>query len=208
MILSAQLRDSSEKLTALRTNGFIPAVVYGTKQENTLISVPHAEFLRVFKTAGENTVITLQLPKGTIQVLVHEVQLNAVNHVALHIDFLAIDAKTAVSVGVPIEFVGESPAVKAGAGLLNTLIDELEIEVLPNDIPAKFVVDISVLQNLHDSIRVKDIVLPKSAQATVDEDTVIAVISEPRKEDDDSLTNEIDLDSIEVEKKGKKEETE
>ena len=114
MTLSAQLRDSNEKLAALRANGFIPAVVYGTKQENTLIAIPHAEFLRVFKTARENTVITLQLPNNSIQVLVHEVQLNAVNHIALHIDFLAIDAKTAVSVGVPVEFVNESPAVRAG----------------------------------------------------------------------------------------------
>jgi large subunit ribosomal protein L25 len=121
--------------------------------------------------------------------------------------FLAVDITRVVTVPVPVEYIGEAPAVKAGLGVLNTLVDELEIEVLPTEIPHKIEVDLSTLVNLGDAIYVNDIakLLPKSAQAILDGEVVICVIAGIREESEEESSSEIDFDSIEAEKKGKKE---
>lgn len=204
MQINAQLKDLSVKSAALREQGLVPAVCYGSKQETIALTIEHGEFLKVYKEAGETTIIDLMVNGKTISVLIHDVQVNPVNHKLLHVDFLAIDKNTEITVSVPIEYINEAPAVKNGLGVLNTVLDELEIEVLPNELPQELIVDVSTLQNVGDSIRVEDVKLPKSAKATVDGEVVLCVISGFQEEKEES-TEGIDFNAIEVEKKGKKE---
>ena len=109
-----------------------------------------------------------------------------------------------VQVNVPLEFVGESPAVKGGGNLVKALHD-IEIKVAPKDLPKSLDVDITGLVDFTIRVLAKDIKLPESAELVTKEDEVVALVAEAVEE----VIEEVvvpDLDSIEVEKKGKEEE--
>jgi large subunit ribosomal protein L25 len=188
----------------LRKEGILPAVIYGRKEESTPISVNRKDFEKLFRAAGESTVITLTGLGSEKDALIHEVDFDPVLGTPIHADFYAIEKGQTVTVSVPIEFDGVSPAVKELGGILVKVMHELEIEVLPKELPHAFHVDISTLKTLDDQILIKDLKLPPSAIVTLDLDEVVAMISIAQ----DEPINEapMDLSQIEVEKKGKKEE--
>jgi len=185
----------------------VPAVVYGARVENTSISVPSTDFIKVLKAAGESSTVALNLDGKNIDVLIHEVQVDPVKGFPIHIDFLAIDMNKPVEVVVELEFTGVAPAEKAGLGSLMKVLHEISIEALPKDLPHTIIVDISSLQTLDDQIHVKDIVAPKGVTIITDADEVVALVAPAKAEKVESDTP-ADLSSIEVEKKGKQESAE
>ncbi len=209
-ILTATKRSKADKLESIRSNGMIPAVVYGARVENTLISVSSISFDKMFKLVGESNTIVLDIPGETakdksqkIDVLIHDVQVDPVKGFTRHIDFLAIDMNKPVEVAIPIEFVGIAPAEKDGLGVLVKVLHELEIEALPKDLPHSLSVDLSTIMTLEDQIHVKDIKLPNGVKMITAGDEAIAIMSLIKEEAEEVP---VDLTSIEVEKKGKKEE--
>jgi len=210
--LTATKRSKADKLKTIRTNGMIPAVVYGVQVENTIISVPSVDFQKILKIAGESSTILLEI-KGEegkkevskkIDVLIHDMQLDPIKGFPIHVDFLAIDMNKPVEVTVPIEFTGIAPAEKDNLGNLVKVLHEVEIEALPKDLPHNVVVDLSVLVALNDQIHVKSIVLPKGVTMITNADEVVALIAAIKEEVVEEAP--VDLSAIEVEKKGKKEE--
>jgi len=205
------MRSKADKLAVIRTNGMIPAVVYGARVENTTISVPSVDFQKVLKVAGESSTIALEVTdeKGTskkIDVLIHDMQFDPIKGFPIHVDFLAIDINKPVEVTVPVEFTGIAPAEKSGLGTLVKVLHELDIEGLPKDLPHNIVVDLSNLVALDDQIRVEDISLPKGITMITDKEELIALIAPNKEEEAEEVAAPVDLSSIEVEKKGKKEE--
>ena len=210
MILTATKRSKSDNLGVIRNNGMIPAVVYGVRVENTMVSVPAISFEKVLKIAGESSTIVLEI-KGEgkeamnkVDVLIHDVQLDPVKGTPLHIDFLAIDMNKAIEVMIPIEFTGIAPAEKDGLGVLVKVLHEIEIEALPKDLPHSVTVDLSTLVALDDQIHIKSIVLPKGVTMKTNEEEVVALITAIKEEKVEEVP--VDLSAIEVEKKGKKDE--
>lgn len=204
--LSATIRND-EKLIAIRTAGSIPAVVYGAGITTPIhVSVEREMFKKAWKVAGGSSAITLSVDGKNHDVLIHDFQIDPKTDVVIHADFLALDKSTKVTVGVELEFVGVSPAVKSGTGTLEKMLHEIEVEALPKDLPKSIEVDISSLANVHDQIHVKDLKIPAGVELKTDEEDVIAVITGLNEETEE--TTEVDLSSIEVEKKGKKEESE
>jgi len=190
----------------------VPAVVYGARVENTMISVSSTDFGKILKKAGESSTIVLEIKddseKGgvsqNIDVLIHDIQVDPVKGFPIHVDFLAIDMNKPVEVTIPVEFIGVAPAEKNSLGVLVKVIHEIDIEALPKDLPHNVTVDVSVLVALDDQIHIKDIVLPKGVKMITDENEVIALIAAIKEEVEESAP--VDLASIEVEKKGKKDE--
>lgn len=212
--LTATRRSKTEKLDLIRSNGMIPAVVYGARVENTIISVPSVDFEKILKVAGESSTIVLEIAgasekeKSTkVDVLIHDMQKDPIRGFPIHIDFLAIDMNKEIEVSIPIEFIGVSPAEKGGLGVLVKTLHEVEIEALPKDLPHSISVDLSVLALLDDQIHVKDIVIPKGVKMITDLDEVVALIAAVKEEKEEEQAP-VDLSAIEVEKKGKKEEEE
>lgn len=204
--LTATKRSKTDKLAIIRSNGMIPAVVYGARVENTLISVPSTLFTKLLKTAGETSAIVLEITDDkNVDVLIHDVQVDPIKGFPIHVDFLAIDMNKAIEVTVPLEFTGIAPAEKNSLGVLVKALHEIDIEALPKDIPHVLTVDVSSLVTLEDQIHVKDIVLPKGVSVITDSEEVVALVTEVKEESEDSTP--VDLSSIEVEKKGKKEES-
>ncbi len=209
--LTATKRSKTEKLVDIRSNGMVPAVVYGAQVENTPISVSSVDFLKLFKVAGETSTIVLELEdtesktKKNLNVLIHDLQVHPVKGFPLHIDFLAIDMNKKINVSVPLEYIGVAPADKDGLGILNKVIHEIEIEALPKDMPNSIEVDLSSLINLDDQIRARDITLSDGVELVTDADKIIALIASIKEVIEEVVEEEVDLSSIEVEKKGKKE---
>ena len=202
--LTATKRSKTDSLESVRSNGMVPAVVYGARVENTSISVPSVDFIKAFKVAGESSTIMLDLAGKKIDVLIHEVQVDPVKGFPIHVDFLAIDMNKPVEVTIPLEFTGIAPAEKNGLGVLVKVLHEVEIEALPKDLPHVVSVDVSSLVTLEDQIHAKDIKLPAGVELyhVNPEDTVVSISSAVEIGE----LVQVDLSSIEVEKKGKKEE--
>ena len=129
-----------------------------------------------------------------------------VSHWLIHVDFFAVDANEKLEVGVKLEFVGVSEAVKSLGGTLVKVAHELEVECLPKDLPHEIVVDISKLATLDSVITVADLPLPTGVVAKALPEEVIASIAVGKEEDLSAPVATLDADAIEVEKKGKKEE--
>jgi len=198
-------RAGNEKPTALRKAGKVPAVFYGRKIKSTPISVERKLFEKAFAQAGENAIVTLQGAAGEIQSLIHEVSRHPVSEAIEHIDFYAFEAGQKVSVRVPLEFVGTSPAVKEKGAVLVKVLRELSIEAEPKNLPRSISVDIAPLVDFASQILAKDIALPNGVSLVEKPEEVIASVYEPKEEKVEEATTAPDLSQIEVMKKGKEE---
>ncbi|MEX2029258.1 MAG: 50S ribosomal protein L25 [Candidatus Paceibacterota bacterium] len=203
--IKAEKRDEAIKLDKLRKSGRIPAVFYGADQTTTPVSIGTIEFKKIWRDAGESSTVKVGVGTQNIDVLIHEVQVDPVTSEPIHVDFLAIDMKKKVTVGVPLEFIGISEAVKSGIGNLVKVLHEIEVEALPADLPHDLSVDISKLNTLEDVIIVADIKLPAGVVAITDANDVVASIIAQVEEKEEEVVP-VDLSAIEVEQKGKKEE--
>src|SRR4051812_31851908 len=112
LILDAQARTKEENLNKLRKEGKMPAVFYGKKTASTPITLSHKDFLKVWHKAGESGVVSIKTPAGTVDTLIHSVDLDPVTDIPRHVDFYVFEKGKKLEVSVPLEFVGVSPAVK------------------------------------------------------------------------------------------------
>ena len=205
MQLQVEKRNIATKPHSLRQKGLLPAVVYGRSETSTPIQVERKVFEKLFKAAGESTVITLAGLGEEKDALIQEVSFDPVTGAATHADFYAIEKGQTVTVSIPFEFIGESPAVKDLGGILVKVMHELEITCKPKDLPHSFKVDVSTLTALDSQIQVKDLAIPAAAQVTIDLGEVIAMIDVAKEEPVEEVA--ADISAIEIsEDRGKKEE--
>lgn len=203
LTLDVTKRSKTDNVAHMRSNGMVPGVVYGAKVENTSVVFPKNIFEKVFREARETTTVNLVLDGKTIQVLIHDVQYDPVKGFPMHVDFLAVDADTKTVVSVPLEFAGVAPAQKGGLGNVVKVAHEIEIASLPKDIPQKIIVDLGGLDSLDSQITAGELSLPAGVELMTKKDEILVSIT-PLHEESESAT--VDLASIEVKKKGKKDE--
>jgi large subunit ribosomal protein L25 len=165
--------------------GRIPAVVYGgTNQEPLAVSVDPKILSRILHSeSGVNTLIGLQLDGGGTRVLVKEYQLDPIDHKLLHADFYQVAMDKTITVTVPVVLKGEPKGVKQQGGIVDFVHRDIEIEVLPADIPENITVDISELM-LHEGVRVRDLLTEGAKwKATSDADMMIVHVVPLRAEE-------------------------
>ena len=206
--IKAKKRNESVKPDALRKAGEIPAVFYGAGKTTASISIPVAQFKKLWREAGESSTVKISVGDNNIDALIHEVQVHPVTEEPIHVDFLVVDMNKKIRVKVPLEYMGVSNAVKNGLGNLVKVLYEMEVEALPKDLPHNLPVDISKLETIQDQIFVSDIKLPAGVAVITDEHDVVASIVLQVEEKEEVVAAPVDLSAIEVEKKGKKEEGE
>ncbi|HXK31325.1 MAG TPA: 50S ribosomal protein L25 [Candidatus Paceibacterota bacterium] len=207
MDLTVEKRDSKQKAKSFRDKGVLPAVIYGRKEESTPIAINRKAFEKVFKAAGESTVLTLKGLGQDKQALIQEVEYDAVSGEPLHADFYAIEKGQRVTVSVPLQFIGTAPAVKDKGGILVKVIHELEIECEPKDLPQAISVDVSNLVELDSQIKIKDLGIPAALKLNIDTDEVVAMIDVAKDEPVEAPP--VDISAIEIsEERGKKAEDE
>lgn len=177
--LSVELRSEFGKGPAgrMRSEGKIPAVVYGAKESRN-ITVNAREFAKKFKTISENTIITLELGKDKIEVLIKDYQEDIVRSVIEHVDFLEIEKGKKLKTHVPVVLTGNSPGAKEG-GILVQKLSELEVECLPKDLPEKIEVSIAELQT-GNSIHVGDVEAVNGVTFLTGKELTIVVVNHPK----------------------------
>ena len=157
MKLTISLRKD-EKVKNIRADGFVPAVVYGKHLDKPLsVICKKNDFIKLYKEAGYSTAITLAWDGVDQLVLIQDIQLDPVSDVLMHVDFLAVNKNEKVTTEVPLKIIGESAVEKLGLGKIQVLKDFIEVEAFPQDLPHDFTVDISTIQDINDTIFVKDI---------------------------------------------------
>ena len=178
MELTVQKREKLGRgVKDLRKQGLVPAVLYGKGLGNLNLSVPKKEFNKVFKVAGENTIVNVMLDNKKYPVLIQDVSYHPVTDEVLSADLYQVRMDEKLKVNVPVEFVGVAPAVKEKNGLLVKALQELEVEALPADIPHEFKVDVSKLVEIGQSIYVKDLSIPSGVKVLVNPETVVATVT-------------------------------
>ncbi len=191
--------DSTEKV---RSQGNLPGVVYGPKQEPISITIDKVVFEKTLDIAGESTIINLVGLGEDIEVLIHDVAFNGEKGGVEHVDFYAIERGKELTTNIALEFIGEAPVEKDGATVTKVLYD-LEVTCRPSDLPSQIEVDISTLTDEDSQILVKDLKIGAAIKVTLDGESVVASVSAAREEEPEEVTEAVDMDAIEVEEKGK-----
>jgi large subunit ribosomal protein L25 len=150
----------------LRITGRTPGIVYGGDTQPQLIEIDHnALWHALKKEAFHASVLEMELGGTTSKVLLRDVQYHPFRQLVQHIDFQRVDAKTRMTMKVPVHFKGEeeSEAVKIDLNLVNHVTTELELNCLPSDLPEFIEVDLSGLKK-NGTVTLKDIKLPKGVK--------------------------------------------
>ena len=191
----------------INMDGCIKAVVYGPVYKPVSIVVNQNDFTKLYKVAGESTVVTLKGLKADQDVLIHDIQRNVRNGEIIHADFYALEKGKKITVHVPLVFVGVSEAVKTyGADLIKNIF-EVEVEADAKDLPHEIEIDISELKEVDDHISIADIKAPKGVEILNHADDVVVTVSKHEEEKEEDTATDIDMSAIEVsDQKGKKDE--
>jgi large subunit ribosomal protein L25 len=180
---AAEAREGGGKgpARALRRQGRVPAVIYGERQDQEMVSL-EARALR--RQLGNprffSTLCVLEVDGATVRVLPRDVQLHPVTDDPLHADFVRVSAGTTVEVEVRVVFVNEdlSPGLKRG-GVLNIVRREVELVCPADAIPAEITIDLKAF-DIGDSVHISHIALPEGVRPTItDRDFTVATISAP-----------------------------
>lgn len=192
MELQTQTRTIFGKKTkTLRAEGMIPAEVFGRGFKNAHIAVSEKDFTKIYKEAGENTIVNLLTEENKkIATFISDVVYHPLTHKILAVDFRQIKMDEKIQAKVPIKLINEAPAIKSGFVLINVL-NEIEVEALPNEIPHRFEIDLSKLEKPGDSVQVTDVNNSKNVKILSPLDMVIVTIIEKAKEKEESIATEI-----------------
>lgn len=200
--LKAESRTiTGKKVGELREQGKIPAVVYGKGVHTEMLSITQADFMRVWREAGESSLVEIDTGAKKHNVLITDVQFDPVKNTPLHIDFHAVRMDEKIVATVPVEFEGESSVVKQEGGILVKVIHELDVEALPADLPSEIIIDISGLAKFEDRITVGDIKVKEGVIIKADPEEVVVLVSAPREEAEEEEPKSIEDIEVTTEKK-------
>ena len=175
MKLSVKKREiHGKKVKNLRAQGLVPAVIYGKHVKAESISCVKNDLLKVYRTAWYSTPVELT---GDVDhlVLINSLQLDPVSDEIISADFLAVSRTEKVSAKIPVVTFGESQLEKLNEGKIMQVRDEIEVEALPQDLPNKFEIDVSVLQTVNDVFFIKD--LKVSDKVTILDDPELPILT-------------------------------
>lgn len=194
------------KVKNLRKEGSLPGNVYGRKIKSQAVVVSIKDFLKVFEEVGETGLVELVIGKVTKPVLVHNLQIDPIDGLPLHVDFLQVDLTQKVTAEVPVETIGECPAEKQGLGTAVLVISEIEVEALPGDLPERFQIDVSTLEAVDQTVYVKDIKVDASKVEIKNNPDDVVVKVEAQKEEKEEAPVEQPVEGGEVPAEGQPQE--
>jgi len=224
LTLSAKIRkELGKKAKVLREKGILPGVLYGPKMKTaTSIEINLKEFEKIYKDAGESSLITLVIAKGKDEakasspslevdpstgsgqakkflVLIHEMARDPLTNKLLHVDFYQPSLEKEVAVTLPLVFEGEALAVKDSGGTLVKNISEIEVKALPQNLPHEIKVNIENLKTFADNVKILDLKLPEGVKVQRGPEEIVAHVLAPVKVEEE-LVKPIEEKVEEVEK--------
>ncbi len=193
-ILKATKREtnSSGQINKLRSDGFIPAVLYGGKKDNVNLSLKKLHIENIIKTETfMSKVVDLDIDGDAEKVLPRDITYDPISDEPIHIDFMRIAKGSTLNLQIPVKFINveKSPGLKKG-GVLNTVRRKVELKCPTENIPNEIVVDLDNTE-IGSSIKISSVKLPENVVPTIsDRDFVIAtvvaptIVVEPEKTDE------------------------
>jgi len=179
------------KVKSLRKQGILPANIYGRKVKSLAVKGDFKEIKKIFNRVGETGLVNLTVKgeKAPRAVLLHGPQLNPTTDQLIHLDFRQADLTQKITADVPIGVDGESPAVNHGQGVLVQLLQEIEVEALPTDLPERLTVNISSLKEVDQGITVAQLIKSseintKKVTVKTGNDQLVVKIEPPTKEEE------------------------
>lgn len=206
MELAVQKREIiGKKTNALRRNGLIPAELYGKGIENLHLAIPIKDFNKVFKQAGESSLVNVILANKKYPAMITDVSRDPVTDEILSVDFHQVRLDEKIKIKVPFEFIGIAPVVKEKNGILVKAMHEIEVEALPGNIPHSIPVKLDGLLDIGQSIYIKDLGTIEGVRFLVPGATVI-VTATPQitEEEEKALEAEVSPEAVVVETEEKK----
>jgi large subunit ribosomal protein L25 len=207
--LKAQNRaELGRRVKVLRKSNRLPGVVYGEGVETTPISFSFGDFEKAHRMVGESSLLKLTIDSKEYNVLIQDISKHPLNGRPIHADFYAVRMDKLLKTKVPFEFIGESPAVKNEGGILVKVMQEAEVEALPQDLPHTIKVDISLLDKIQAKLFLKEILTPKGVRFTANPEEVVVLVEPPRSEEELAALKEApvtaEMTEIKTEKEIKK----
>mgnify|MGYP000922266659 CR=1 FL=1 len=192
IILQAKAREIiGRKVSEMRTQDIIPAIIYGKATEPKNIAVSSKDFEKVLKIAGDTTVVDLQVEgeNKPYKVLIQNVDYTPTQDKIIHVEFLAISLTDKVKVNIPVVLVNTETPEKLGGNLILNL-DEIEVEALPTDLPHQIEIDCSIFTQFGHTVYVKDLNLNKNVKILEDLELPIVSFDEPEKIEEEPVHTE------------------
>jgi large subunit ribosomal protein L25 len=209
VVIEAQPRQViGKQVRALRRQGLLPAVIYGSHIEPIPVSLNFHDASLLLPKVSSSQLVEVDVNGQKHTALVRERQRHPVTGDLLHVDFQAVSLTEKLRVNVGLQFVGEAPAVKMYNAVIVTSLEELDVECLPGDLPNHLEVDLSALEQIGDAIYVRDVPRPPRVEVLTDPDEVVAVATAPEAEEEVAAEALAGPAEPEVIEKGKKEEEE
>ncbi len=182
--IKAQSREigKQSKLTQLRGEGYVPAVVYGYETESSSIVINELDLLKTLREVGRNGVMKLDVDGKEVNVVLSDYQMDVLKGNFVHADFLSINMTDELEVSVTVVLTGDAQGVREG-GVLNQPNREITIKVKPSEIPDSIDVDVTDLE-IGDSLLVGDIREKTNFEILTEDDYTLVSVSAPRSDEE------------------------
>ncbi len=178
----------------LRRQGSLPAVVYGPSTDSINIKIDRHDVKDLFYQVGETGLINLEFGDQRMSertVMMKNPQYDPISDELIHLDFYQVDLSQTVTVDVPIELSGVSPADKSGEGVLVQQMSEVEVEALPDALPEKFIVAITSLEEVDDFVTITELDYDSDkVEVHAEKDQIIAKIEPLMEEIEEPVSEE------------------
>ena len=172
-----------KQVKRLRRTGIIPANIYGQHQPSAALQVDSHLLERFLAGHNATRIIDLHVDGSdgaVLNAVVRHISHNPRSGKIVHVDFLRVSMSELMRVQVQVALKGAAPAVTVEGGVLLHLLDTLEVECLPGDLPQALELDISSLKTLDDTLAVRDVPLPAGVKALNDPDETVVKVVAPR----------------------------
>jgi large subunit ribosomal protein L25 len=167
----------------LRRDGIIPANIYGRSRDSRAVQLDAKEAQRLLASHRGASVLRLRVDDAEEAAVIRHVKHEPKSGRIQHIDFMHVDLSVTMRARVPVRLVGEAPAVRIHGGTVLHLVDAVEVECLPADLPPALELDISHLEALDSVLYAGNLTLPLGVQLLTSPDEVLVKIAAPRVEE-------------------------
>ncbi|HEX9056156.1 MAG TPA: 50S ribosomal protein L25 [Ktedonobacterales bacterium] len=173
-----------KRVRQLRAKGIIPANIYSHGKPSRAIQIDQNELKHMLASHGGGRLIRLRLDGAEESAIVRHIEHEPRSGRIQHIDFMHVEMTEKLRARVPIRIVGESPAVRTDGGTLLHMVDGLEVECLPRDLPEALELDVSGLDHFDAALHVRDVTLPRGVTLLDNPDEPVVKVAAPRIEEE------------------------
>ncbi|MFN3211016.1 50S ribosomal protein L25/general stress protein Ctc [Roseovarius sp.] len=200
--LHAQERTGTGKgaARAARRDGMVPGIVFGGDVDPLPVNIPFNVLLKRLKQGRfKSTLFNLKVDgHDDVRVICRDVQRDVVKDLPTHFDLMRLRRTTKINLFIPVEFINEEECEALKTGVLTVIRNEIELVVTAGDIPESITVDLSLMENIGDTITISQVQLPEGAKPTIDRDFVICNIAAPSALKSDAEDEDEDVAADEV----------